>query len=62
MSKPNQILVLERINQNGQKSFINTISVVNEDLYDVNGNIPQSKKEKRLKTPETSFLNREKIS
>lgn len=35
MSKPNQILILERVNQNGQRNYMNTISVVSEDLYDI---------------------------
>ena len=40
MSKPNQILILERVNQNGQRNYMNTISVVSEDLYDI-GNAVQ---------------------
>ena len=46
MNKPNQILILERVAQNGN---VNTISVVSEDLY---------KKYESLNISRTSHHNR----
>ena len=62
MTRPNQLFILEKVNNGGHKNFMNTISVVSEDLYDINTAVSKERKEKRLRTPDNAWVNKEKIS
>lgn len=59
MKKPNQIVLLERINKEKEKPFLNTISVVTEDLYNPSTKPKTDIKEQKLNA---ALINKEKLS
>ena len=64
MSKPNQILMLERVSHLGQRVGLNTITVVSEDLYrkhDYSTSIKTSHRHHRIKESEPEWAQQDRL-